>query len=596
MPLTTVDAIIIVAYFALSLVIGVYYTRRAGRSVGEYFLSDRRLPWWLVGTSMVATTFAADTPLAVTEMVARHGVAGNWLWWNFVMSGMLTVFFYARLWRRAQVMTDVEFIEIRYAGKPAAFLRGFRGLYLGVLVNCIIMGWVTLGMAKVIGLTLNIGKVEAAFFCLAITAVYSVLSGLWGVVVTDAVQFLIAMTGSVVLAWFGLRAVGGMEGLMAKLPEHYGSLDHALAVWPGLDSAWLPMGTLAVYLGVQWWASWYPGAEPGGGGYIAQRIFSAKNETHSVLATLWFNIAHYTLRPWPWIIVGLCSVVLYPHLRQSDPAAGYVRVMVDYLPPAWRGLLLASFAAAYMSTIATHLNWGTSYIINDFYRRFLRPSASESHYVRMSRLATAAVALLSILVTLNLQKITGAWELLLGLGAGTGLVYILRWFWWRINAWSEISAMVTALAVTISLKVYSPVAPSDPLYFAKTMVITVALTTIAWVTVTLLTAPEPRSKLVEFYRRVRPGGPGWERIRRDLGMPASSRLAPEFARWVLGCVVIYSFLFGLGSLVFGSMVKAVSAFGLGLLASGLILWSLATHRQAALTEAVGAGASDPETE
>jgi Na+/proline symporter len=596
MHLTTVDGIIIAAYFVLSLTIGVYYTRRAGRSVDEYFLSDRRLPWWLVGTSMVATTFAADTPLAVTEMVARHGVAGNWLWWNFVMSGMLTVFFYARLWRRAHVMTDVEFIEIRYAGKPAAFLRGFRALYLGVLVNCIIMGWVTLGMAKVIGLTLHIGKMEAAFICLAITAVYSVLSGLWGVVVTDAVQFVIAMAGSVVLALFGLRAVGGMDHLTSKLADYYGSVDKALAVWPGLDSPWLPMGTLAVYLGVQWWASWYPGAEPGGGGYIAQRILSAKNETHSVLATLWFNIAHYTLRPWPWIVVALCSVVLYPQLRESDPAAGYVRVMVDYLPPAWRGLLLASFAAAYMSTIATHLNWGTSYIVNDFYRRFLRPSATESHYVQVSRLATALVALLSILVTLNLQKITGAWELLLGLGAGTGLVYILRWFWWRINAWSEISAMVTALVVTVGLKVFQPLSPSDPLVFAKTMVITVGITTVVWIGVTFLTAPEPSSTLLAFYRRVLPGGPGWEPIRRVGGGAAPERLAPEFGRWGLGCLVIYSFLFGLGSLLFGSTVNALVAFGVGLVSGGLILRSLTSRRQAPLSEARGARAALMETE
>ncbi len=596
MQLTTVDGIIIAAYFVLSLTIGVYYTRRAGRSVDEYFLSDRRLPWWLVGTSMVATTFAADTPLAVTEMVARHGVAGNWLWWNFVMSGMLTVFFYARLWRRAHVMTDVEFIEIRYAGKPAAFLRGFRALYLGVLVNCIIMGWVTLGMAKVIGLTLHIGKMEAAFVCLAITAVYSVLSGLWGVVVTDAVQFVIAMAGSVVLALFGLRAVGGMDHLTTKLADYYGSVDEALAVWPGLDSPWLPMGTLAVYLGVQWWASWYPGAEPGGGGYIAQRIFSAKNEAHSVLATLWFNIAHYTLRPWPWILVALCSVVLYPELRESDPAAGYVRVMADYLPPAWRGLLLASFAAAYMSTIATHLNWGTSYIVNDFYRRFLRPSACESHYVRVSRLATAVVALLSVVVTLNLQKITGAWELLLALGAGTGLVYILRWFWWRINAWSEISAMATALLVTVGLKVFRPVSPSDPLVFAKTMVITVGITTVVWIGVTFLTAPEPSYRLQEFYRRVRPGGPGWEPIRRAVAEPAREPLAPEFVRWGLGCLVIYSFLFGLGSLLFGSTVNALVAFGVGLVSGGLILRSLTSRRLAPLSEAGGARAVLAETE
>ncbi len=566
MKLTQNDWIIIVAYFVLSLGIGLVYTRRAGRSVAEYFLSGRHLPWWLAGTSMVATTFAADTPLAVTEMVARHGVAGNWLWWNFVMSGMLTVFLYARLWRRAGVMTDVEFIELRYAGRAAAFLRGFRAIYLGLLMNSLIMGWVTLGMAKVIGLSLNIGKLEATFLCLGITAFYSLLSGLWGVVVTDAVQFVIAMVGAIALAVFALEVVGGMSGLMARLPEHFGSVEAAIAVWPGWGSAWLPVETLLVYIGVQWWASWYPGAEPGGGGYIAQRIFSTRDERHGVLATLWFNIAHYTLRPWPWILVALSAVVLYPHLRTTDPTALYVRVMVDHLPPIWRGLLLASFAAAYMSTIATHLNWGTSYLINDFYRRFVRPSADERHYVYVSRVATGLLALISVVVTLNLQRITGAWELLLGLGAGTGLVYLLRWFWWRINAWSEIAAMTTALAVTVGLKIARPFPEDDPLLYAKSMLVTVTVTTIVWLLVTWLTPAEPEAKLREFYERVRPGGPGWAALARRLDIATPNSLAPYLASWIFGCVLIYSFLFGIGALIFGQWVKALLSIGAGILA------------------------------
>ncbi len=578
MKLTQNDWIIIVAYLVLSLGIGLAYTRRAGQSVAEYFLSGRHLPWWLAGTSMVATTFAADTPLAVTEMVARHGVAGNWLWWNFVMSGMLTVFLYARLWRRAGVMTDVEFIELRYAGRAAAFLRGFRAIYLGLLMNSLIMGWVTLGMAKVIGLSLNIGKLEAAFLCLGITAFYSLLSGLWGVVVTDAVQFVIAMVGAIALAVFALEVVGGISGLMARLPEHFGSVEAAIAVWPGWGSAWLPAETLLVYIGLQWWASWYPGAEPGGGGYIAQRIFSTRDERHGVLATLWFNIAHYTLRPWPWILVALSAVVLYPHLRMTDPTALYVRVMVDHLPPIWRGLLLASFAAAYMSTIATHLNWGTSYLINDFYRRFVRPSADERHYVHVSRVATGLLALISVIVTLNLQRITGAWELLLGLGAGTGLVYLLRWFWWRINAWSEIAAMTTALTATVGLKIARPFSEDDPLLYAKSMLVTATVTTIVWLLVTWLTPAEPEAKLREFYERVRPGGPGWAPLARRLNVPAQNSLAPYLVSWVLGCVLIYSVLFGIGALIFGQWTRALLSLGVGIFAGVGALKPFARHQ------------------
>jgi Na+/proline symporter len=322
------------------------------------------MPWWLAGTSMVATTFAADTPLVVTGLVEQNGVAGNWLWWNFVASGILTVFFFARLWRRSGVMTDVEFAELRYSGRPAAFLRGFRGLYLGLLINCLVMAWVTLAMRKVLRLSLDIDAWQATFLCLGITAIYVVISGFWGVVVTDAVQFVIAMFGCIVLAFYSVDRVGGMDALITRVSEHFGSAEKAIGVWPGFDSPWLPAATFAVYLGVQWWASWYPGAEPGGGGYIAQRIFSAKNEKHGLLATLWFNIAHYALRPWPWIVTALATVVLYPGLQ--DKESGYVRIMLDVLPAGMLGLLLAAFAAAYMSTISTQLNWGTSYLINDF--------------------------------------------------------------------------------------------------------------------------------------------------------------------------------------------------------------------------------------
>ena len=586
MVLSTIDWLIIAAYFALSLAIGLHYYRRAGESTGEFFVAGRNLPWWLAGTSMVATTFAADTPLAVTEMVARNGVAGNWLWWSMLPSGMLTVFFFARLWRRAEVMTDVEFAELRYTGRPAAFLRGFRALYLGLAINLIIMGWVNLGMAKVLSGTLGIEKWEALGFCLGITFLYSVLSGLWGVVVTDAVQFVIAMIGSIALAWFAVDAVGGLAALKTALAtvtpagstQPFGAA--ATSLWPDGSAVWmLPMVTLVTYLGVNWWASWYPGAEPGGGGYVAQRIFSARTERDGVLATLWFNVAHYALRPWPWILVALCSVVLYrdgvvnPATGLADPAFGYVQVMNDYLPNGFRGLLLASFAAAYMSTISTQMNWGSSYIVNDFYRRFVRTGASERHYVLASRVATFVTMCLSILVTYFMNRITSGWELVLTLGAGTGLVYILRWYWWRINAWSEIAAMSAALVVSVALQWSGTFDAGTPIGFAQTMLTTVGIATAVWVGATFLTPPEPEEKLVEFYRRVRPAGPGWAAVAQRAGRVGGApveRLAPGFVNWVLGIVVVYAALFALREGLFGTWLATGILAGLSL-ATGALL-------------------------
>jgi Na+/proline symporter len=589
MTLTALDWSIIAAYFLLSLLVGLYYTRRAGTSTSEYFLSGRDLPWWLAGTSMVATTFAADTPLAVTEMVARNGVAGNWLWWSLLPSGVLTVFFFARLWRRAEVMTDVEFVELRYAGRPAAFLRGFRAIYLGLVINLIIMGWVNLGMAKVMSGTLGLQKWQALAFCLGITFLYSILSGLWGVVVTDAVQFVIAMVGSIALAIFAVNAVGGLSALADRLSsvtppgaaEPFGSA--ATALFPDGSAAWmLPLMTLVVYLGVNWWASWYPGAEPGGGGYVAQRIFSARDERHGLLATLWFNVAHYALRPWPWILVALASLVLYPNgvtnpdTGQPDAAFGYVAVMNDYLPVGFRGLLLASFAAAYMSTIATQMNWGASYIVNDFYRRFVRAGASEPHYVLVSRVATFITVLLSIVVTYFMNRITGGWELVLTLGAGTGLVYILRWYWWRINAWSEIAAMTAALVVSLSLRWSGAFDSNTPAGFAWTILTTVAVTTVVWIATTMTTAPEPLETLVAFYRRVRPAGPGWARVRaagRVDALPVE-HLPSAALNWVLGIVVVYGALFALRELLFGSWAVFGLYAGASAVAAGVIARNL----------------------
>jgi solute:Na+ symporter, SSS family len=584
MKLAAIDWTIIAAYFALSLAIGLYYAKRAGNSTEEFFLSDRSMPWWLAGTSMVATTFAADTPLVVTGLVAKNGVAGNWLWWNFVASGILTVFFFAKLWRRSGVMTDVELAELRYSGKPAAFLRGFRALYLGLPINCIIMGWVTLAMVKVLNMSLGINAWQATFLCLGITAVYVVISGYWGVVVTDAVQFLIAMLGCLVLAIFSVRRVGGMDAVLAGAAGHFGSAEKAYGLWPGFDSPWLPAATFAVYLGVQWWASWYPGAEPGGGGYIAQRIFSAKNERHGVFETLWFNIAHYTLRPWPWIITALCSVVLYPTLE--DKESGFVRIMLDVLPAGLLGLLIASFAAAYMSTIATQLNWGSSYLINDFYRRFVKPEASEKHYVFASRIATVLLVIVGGLISLGLESIGETWQLLLSIGAGTGLVYILRWYWWRVNAWSEISSMVTALLVSMvfffgrrtfieSVFGLDPKAPqTGDLFFAYSLLLTVAITTIVWVVVTFATAPESRETLIAFYRKVRPDGPGWRPIASAAGGQGGKSLMPNFVNWVAGCVLIYTFLFGIGGLVLGEIGKGILFIVIGLLAGSVIFFNL----------------------
>jgi Na+/proline symporter len=571
MALTWLDWVWIALYFALNAAVGFYYRTRAGKSVDEFFLSGRNVPWWLAGTSMVATTFAADTPLAVTGMVARGGIAGNWLWWSFVAGGMLTVFFYARLWRRSGVMTDIEFTEIRYSGRPAAFLRGFRALYLGVPVNCIVLGWVNLAMVKILMLCLGVSRVQALGLVLgliAITSSISALSGLWGVLVTDLLQFVVKMTMVIVLAVAAVHAVGGMDALKMKLAlidrARGGKAGSVLSFIPDLTSPWMPMMTFLVYISLNWWASWYPGAEPGGGGYIAQRMFSAKDERNSLLATLWFNVANYALRPWPWILVALVSLVVFPGLQ--DPESGYVRVMIAYLPPALRGLMLAAFAAAYMSTIATQLNWGASYVVNDFYRRFVRKQADDHHYVWVSRWTTVLLTVVSAVVTFYLGSIGGAWKMLLATGAGTGSVLLLRWYWWRINAWSEISAMAAAAVSSLVLQTVWGMDTDKPLDFAWIMILTVSITTVIWVAVTFLTKPETKETLVSFYRRVRPGRTGWGPV---------SVLAPEVVNagggwfdaldWICGCALIYGALFGVGKLLLGE-----TGLGLGLLAMGVV--------------------------
>jgi len=579
MRLDWLDWSIIALYFAFNVAVGLYYKRRASRDTAEFFLSGRNVPWWLAGTSMVATTFAADTPLVVTGLVARNGIAGNWLWWNLLASGMLTVFFYARLWRRAGVMTDIEFSELRYAGPPAAFLRGFRALYLGLLINCIILGWVNLAMAKILQLVFSISKGEALWIVvglIVLTSAISTLSGLWGVLVTDLFQFVIKMGMVIVLAVVAVDAVGGIEAMKAKLAvidrvrAASGSRGSVLSFVPEVGSAWMPMLTFFVYIAVNWWATWYPGAEPGGGGYVAQRMLSAKDEKHSLLATLWFNIAHYAVRPWPWILVALASLILFPGLK--DPETGYIRVMIDYLPSSLRGLMVAAFAAAFMSTIATQLNWGASYLVNDFYRRFVRRDASEPHYVLASRLATALLTVISAAVAFRIESIGGAWKLLIITGAGTGAVLLLRWYWWRINAWSEVAAMITAFVVSVLLQTVGGLDSDRPLDFARIVLVTVAVTTVVWLVVTFATRPEMDATLVAFYRRTRPSRLGWGPVaaRAPDVRPSTDGLA-NLLDWVAGCVLVYGALFGVGKLLLHETLPGILMLGVGAI-GGVVIY------------------------
>jgi solute:Na+ symporter, SSS family len=590
MNLTAIDWAIVIGYFALSMGIGLVFTKKGGESIEEYFLSGRNVSWWLAGASMVATTFAADTPLVVTGLVFANGVAGNWLWWNMLMSGMLTVFFFARLWRRAGVMTDVEFAELRYSGKPAAMLRGFRALYLAIPINLIILGWVTRAMIKILTISLGLrdvhvggltisGDILAVGICFIITVAYSAGAGMWAVLWTDLVQFVIKMTAVIILAVYAVRAVGGMDTLVAGLATKFGSSGAAISVLPvkitpnGLEAyTWMPLLALAVFLSVQWWAAWYPGAEPGGGGYVAQRIFSSKTERDGVLATLFFQVAHYAIRPWPWIITGLATVLLYPNGigPTHDHEAAYVQAFVDLLPSPWRGFMMAGFAAAYMSTVGTQLNWGASYLVNDFYKRFINKDASEKHYVFVSRWATVLLFLGSVFVTMNLTTVEGAWKFLLALGSGTGLVLILRWYWWRINAWSEISAMIASFVVSIAaitaFKGRFPV--GDLRADAWVMLTTVLISTVVWVSVTFMTAPEPESKLESFYQRVRPGGRGWRRISDRLGYGGESIPGGALAwtNWLAGIVAVYASLFGIGKLIFGETMTGLIMLAVAVLA------------------------------
>jgi solute:Na+ symporter, SSS family len=585
MQLTLIDWMAIAAYFVLNIGIGLYYRKRATGSTEDYFVSGRNVSWWLAGPSMVATTFAADTPLAVTGMVASFGIAGNWLWWSMLMSGMLTVFFYARLWRRAGVITDVEFAELRYSGKPAAFLRGFRALYLGLPINCIIMGWVNLAMVKILMMIFGVTKIQAlmlVFGIMLVTAMISTLSGLWGVLVMDMFQFVLKMGMVIVLAYYSVQAVGGMGALHDKLraidaakEATSGGQGSILSFLPDLNSPWMPMITFFVYIAVNWWATWYPGAEPGGGGYIAQRIFCAKDEKTSVLATLWFNIAHYAMRPWPWILTALASLVLYPTLQ--DKESGFIKTIVDpnVFPIALRGVMIAAFAAAYMSTIGTSLNWGASYLVNDFYRRFVAKTKSEKHYVTMSQIATVLVMLISCVVTYYQESIANAWKFMIALGAGTGSVFILRWFWWRINAWSEVAAMAASFVVSLTLQFYFKMSNDRPKEFAWIVIITVTCSTIVWLLATMLTGPEKKETLLAFYRKVRPSAALWGPIAAEArDVVPTHDAAYNFLDWISGCVMIYMTLFGIGKIIFGQPMLGIVFLVIAVIAGWVIYWDL----------------------
>ena len=592
-----IDWSIIVAYIGFSLSVGIYFSKRAASNTEEYFLSGRSLPWWVVGTSMVATTFAADTPLAITEFVRGPGIWQNWFWWNLLMGSLLGVFLFSRLWRRAEVLTDNELLEIRYSGKPAAFLRAFKAGYFSILYNFIVMGWVINAMASVVSVMLNMDKWTAVWLCVFIALVYAILSGFWGVVVTDLVQFCIAMFGSIALAIIALDHVGGMDNLLLKLSQLMGSdavNENTLKFIPPVPDAayntstfWeSPFSKFLIFITVMWWS--HHGTD--GGGYIIQRMSSAKNERHALLATLWFNLAHYAFRVWPWIIVAVVSIVMFPMIPASyselGVKAGYPLVMNSLLGPGLKGILIVSFLAAFVSTIDTHLNWGASYLINDVYKRFFKPNESEKHYVFIGKIITVVLMILAAFTALKMQSISKAWEFIFSMGAGIGLVLILRWFWWRINAWSEITALATSIIITITLELiawsqtisagetYSlfgaaPVLFGITLQVHHKLMIIVPCAIIAWVSVTFMTRPEPSDQLKIFYERVQPGG-WWAPITKDFEHTVQPVSKGIIVQWIAGIMMIYGFTFGIGNLIFNNFSNAVLLIGCAFIGSYLI--------------------------
>jgi Na+/proline symporter len=557
MHLTSVDWIIVIVSISICFLPPLILSRRAGKNTAEFFTSGRAAPWWLIGVSMVATTFSTDTPNLVTNIVRNNGVAGNWVWWAFLLTGMMTVFFYARLWRRSRVLTDLEFYELRYSGKPASFVRGFRAIYLGLFFNCVIMASVNLAAAKIANVILGWPMTRTLIICSLINIIFAATAGLWGVLVVDLIQFGIAMSGAFAAAIFALKQpeIGGLSGLFQKLdPKTIGLL-------PDFGNWTTALSIFIIPIAVQWWSVWYPGAEPGGGSYIAQRMLAAKSEKDALSGTLFFNAAHYALRPWPWILVALCSFIIYPNFSDIQKAFPNVDprligndmaypAMLRFLPPGFLGIMVAGLLAAYVSTLVTHLNWGSSYLIHDFYRRFINPVATEKHYVAAGRVMTVILMILASLLTFVLESAKASFDLMLSIGAGTGLIYLLRWFWWRINAWSEIAAMASSFSVAVYFFIRGKTGHPVPQYIS--LLVTIAFTTAVWLIVTYLTRPVAREKLISFYQLVKPAGPGWKKIREETGLETSpDSLTLSFAGWISGCLFVYSALFGAGAYIYG---------------------------------------------
>ena len=552
MNLNYLDWISISIYICLVLYLGIFLSKKSIDSVSDFFTANKEIPWWLSGISMVATTFAADTPLAVTGIVILSGISGNWVWWGFILSGLFTTFLFAKLWHRSNVTTDTELIELRYSGKAAKFLRGFRALYLAIPINCIILGWVTSAMAKIITAATGQDAWQIIICLYVLTTFYIAVSGIRGVIFTDFLQFFIAMSGSFVVMYFALNhdAVGGLSNLVSKISLNEKYSQHINILPSFSEGGTITLLMFCIYFAVQWWSTWYPGAEPGGGGYVAQRMFSTKSDKDALKASLLFNIFHYGVRPWPWIITALCILFIYPisnpdSILHSDPEISYAYFMIDFIPSGLKGLLIIAFLSAFMSTVSTQINWGSSYIVNDFYSRFIRrrnsfisESVANKHYVFISRLATILIMFLSMISSYYIDSIQGAWKLLISIGAGTGLVYMLRWYWWRINAFSEISAMIAAF-IGYLLSVYLEF---DEPY---TIIFTTLFTTVSWISVTLLTPPEPKEILLSFYKKVKPLGNGWSKVTNS----SNGSILPSLLNVFLGLITIQGFLFGTGKIL-----------------------------------------------
>jgi Na+/proline symporter len=574
MHLYPIDWVIVLITLLICFVPALFFGRRAGKSTAEFFVSGRSVPWWLAGLSMVATTFSSDTPNLVTDIVRRQGVAGNWCWWAFTLTGIATVFFYARLWRRSGVMTDLEFYEIRYSGKAASIVRGFRSVYLGFLFNCMIMATVTLAACKIAAILFGLTRWQTLLICGLLNVVFAAHSGLWGVLVIDMIQFFVKMTAVIAAAWFAVEHIGGMHTLVSSLSSKVGPAGiNYLNILPDFTNNWdVAIAVFIMPIAVQWWAVWYPGAEPGGGSYIAQRMLASKSEKDALGAVLFFNLAHYVLRPWPWILVALASLLVYPELADIQKAFPNLDpsllghdiaypAMLKFLPAGFIGLMVGGLIAANSSTILTHLNWGASYLVHDFYQRFINTNASEKHYVWIGRLATVGLFICAAALTFVLDTAKGAFDIILQIGAGTGLLYLLRWFWWRINAWCEVVAMVSSFGVSLILLVLAKNGHAVPTHIA--LLITVAVTTFCWV-VTAFAGPQTDKKvLIAFYRKVKPFGPGWRQVRIEAGISETEVAATHeniplsLLGWVAGCSVVWSGLFLVGNILYGRMVTSM---------------------------------------